>query len=421
MTDHQNSSAESCELQTLLEVRDFLRDISTGADVTDASRDSATEFVALLDAEYAEKWEGSDGEPSNGKQPLMASRPAPPVPSDHTFSVAQSAQETALRDIVSWKEDVLGDRSKPRGPYDCAPEVTEAFDRGARMAFYRCALRASEALASQPSPAATVKDTPKQFLMQRDPAAPVETEDDTEDMAAVGRAFMEAIEQARLSDPWVKTWAPIQCPSEIIFDLLNREVDQESQAKEPEASGGLCAVAPHEVQVGSSVVGSRTATSERMDVTAGETAPHFQCSAGSEAVDPVRRAFRNADAQDWEHLSSLLGYGGHGKFWRHVFEEVREALLHTQPQSVLWCCHARGPDDVYAAPDYATALAWSDALNEVNWSKSSKLNIPDPASWDECLVRAAPAPWPYSQEAHAENLPKSVEGFSSPLPRPQSK
>jgi hypothetical protein len=275
MTDHQNSSAESCELQTLLEVRDFLRDISTGADVTDASRDSATEFVALLDAEYAEKWEGSDGEPSNGKQPLMASRPAPPVPSDHTFSVAQSAQETALRDIVSWKEDVLGDRSKPRGPYDCAPEVTEAFDRGARMAFYRCALRASEALASQPSPAATVKDTPKQFLMQRDPAAPVETEDDTEDMAAVGRAFMEAIEQARLSDPWVKTWAPIQCPSEIIFDLLNREVDQESQAKEPEASGGLCAVAPHAVQVGSSVVGSRTATSERMDVTAGETAPHF--------------------------------------------------------------------------------------------------------------------------------------------------
>jgi hypothetical protein len=57
-----------------------------------------------------------------------------------------AVMEAALRDIISWKEDVLGDRSKPRGPYDCAPEITEAFDRGARMAFYRCALRASEAL-----------------------------------------------------------------------------------------------------------------------------------------------------------------------------------------------------------------------------------------------------------------------------------
>lgn len=43
-----------------------------------------------------------------------------------------------------------------------------------------------------------------------------------EDMAAVGRAFMEAIEQARRADPWVKGWSPAQCPSEIIFDLLNR-------------------------------------------------------------------------------------------------------------------------------------------------------------------------------------------------------
>lgn len=46
--------------------------------------------------------------------------------------------------------------------------------------------------------------------------------EEAEDMAAVGQAFMEAIEQARQSDPWVKDWAPAQCPSEIIFDLLNR-------------------------------------------------------------------------------------------------------------------------------------------------------------------------------------------------------
>lgn len=49
--------ADQEHLQLLLEVRDFLRDISTGAPVTDSSRDHATEFVALLDARYAEQWE----------------------------------------------------------------------------------------------------------------------------------------------------------------------------------------------------------------------------------------------------------------------------------------------------------------------------------------------------------------------------
>lgn len=43
-----------------------------------------------------------------------------------------------------------------------------------------------------------------------------------EDMAAVGRAFMDAIDQARMADPWVKDWSPSQCPSEIIFQLINR-------------------------------------------------------------------------------------------------------------------------------------------------------------------------------------------------------
>ncbi len=38
--------------QLLSEIRDFLQDISTGAPVTDASRDAATEFVALLPDEF---------------------------------------------------------------------------------------------------------------------------------------------------------------------------------------------------------------------------------------------------------------------------------------------------------------------------------------------------------------------------------
>jgi hypothetical protein len=86
----------------------------------------------------------------------------------------------------------------------------------------------------------------------------------------------------------------------------------------------------------------------------------------------------------------------------------------------LWCCHVRGPDDVYAAPDYVTALAWSDALNEINWRGASSLKIENPKSFEDCLIKAVPAPWPYSPELHAENLPKSIAGFTAPTDSPRN-
>ena len=76
----------------------------------------------------------------------------------------------------------------------------------------------------------------------------------------------------------------------------------------------------------------------------------------------------------------------------------------------LWCCHARGPDDVYAAPDYETALKWSDMLNSINWDAKTGV----PFSWNDCLIKAAPAKWPYSAESHAKDLPRSVAGFALP-------
>lgn len=85
--------------------------------------------------------------------------------------------------------------------------------------------------------------------------------------------------------------------------------------------------------------------------------------------------------------------------------------------SILWCCHVRGPDDVYAAPDYETALAWSDILNEMNW-RCEKYPKPgafeNPRNYADCLVKAVPAPWPHSAEAHARDMPKSIEGFRLP-------
>lgn len=80
---------------------------------------------------------------------------------------------------------------------------------------------------------------------------------------------------------------------------------------------------------------------------------------------------------------------------------------------ILWCCHARGPDDVHAAPDYETALAWSDILNAVNWRGLNGTVVP-PASYDDCLIKAAPAIWPHSAELHAEDMPKSIAGFAIP-------
>ena len=52
----------------------------------------------------------------------------------------------ALRDIVSWKNDTLGERKDDDVLTPSERASREAFDRGARMAFYGCADRASRAL-----------------------------------------------------------------------------------------------------------------------------------------------------------------------------------------------------------------------------------------------------------------------------------
>lgn len=59
--------------------------------------------------------------------------------------------------------------------------------------------------------------------------------------------------------------------------------------------------------------------------------PYRQWHGRDETVDAVRHAFRNADAKDWEHLLRCIPDSGHGKFWKAVFEEVREALHDSKP------------------------------------------------------------------------------------------
>jgi hypothetical protein len=72
----------------------------------------------------------------------------------------------------------------------------------------------------------------------------------------------------------------------------------------------------------------------------------------------------------------------------------------------LWCCHVRGPDDVLAAPDYATALAWSDQLLEIDRDV-------DHSDADRPFLSAVPAPWPYSEADHAANIKKSADYFGN--------
>lgn len=43
-------------------------------------------------------------------------------------------------------------------------------------------------------------------------------------------------------------------------------------------------------------------------------------------IERLHAPWQNADEVDWTHLDNLLGYSGHGQFWRAVLKEVRAAL-----------------------------------------------------------------------------------------------
>ena len=76
---------------------------------------------------------------------------------------------------------------------------------------------------------------------------------------------------------------------------------------------------------------------------------------------------------------------------------------------MLWCLHVRASDEVHPAPDYETALKWADYLFD-RFDKLAVLkrdeNMP--------LLRAVPAPWPWSAESHAAGLDKSIADWTLP-------
>lgn len=72
----------------------------------------------------------------------------------------------------------------------------------------------------------------------------------------------------------------------------------------------------------------------------------------------------------------------------------------------LWCMHVIGPDDVHAAPDKETAQNWADWLNAEAAKSAAMIGEDDP------MVKATVAPWPYSAESHADDLPRAVAIFA---------
>jgi len=67
----------------------------------------------------------------------------------------------------------------------------------------------------------------------------------------------------------------------------------------------------------------------------------------------------------------------------------------------LWCMHHIGPDDVYPAPDFATAQKWAD------WANDAFAEHAD-------ISRFVVAVWPWDAESHAAGLDESIAGWTLP-------
>lgn len=78
---------------------------------------------------------------------------------------------------------------------------------------------------------------------------------------------------------------------------------------------------------------------------------------------------------------------------------------HYKLEEPLWAMHVIGPDDIYPAPDFETAVQWCAEQNAAFAKSSAETGV---------LAAFVPALWPLSAEAHAEGLAASVAGWTLP-------
>lgn len=96
----------------LSEIRDFLQDISTGAPVTDASRDHATEFVACL--------AGQPQSPGLSREAVLSA-----VIAAGNCGIGDTGPDGKWRAIACNDESLKGDRHYFREDCDCS-KITDA-------------------------------------------------------------------------------------------------------------------------------------------------------------------------------------------------------------------------------------------------------------------------------------------------------
>lgn len=126
------------------------------------------------------------------------------------------------------------------------------------------------------------------------------------------------------------------------------------------------------------------------------------CMSGDprDRLSPLQRRNMN-DAVD--AILSLAPFADYAAGRRAGLEEAAEARL------MAWCVHVRGPDDVVPVPDYETAIALCDAVNE----QHRKIVEKDPSdNWPR--VSAVPAPWPYGAASYAESAARGNLDYGVP-------
>lgn len=84
----------------------------------------------------------------------------------------------------------------------------------------------------------------------------------------------------------------------------------------------------------------------------------------------------------------------------------------SHPESVpgLWALHVEGPDDLYAAPSQEAA---EKRAVEFNAWWTARRAAGETRSEFAPTVNAVAVPWPYTPEAHAEDLPDWEEEWSA--------
>jgi hypothetical protein len=85
-------------------------------------------------------------------------------------------------------------------------------------------------------------------------------------------------------------------------------------------------------------------------------------------------------------------------------------MLAAQRAKILWCVHVLGPDDMHAMPSYDVAAKnVNELITALFTERTATLDV---------LCLPVVAVWPYSSEAHREDLKRRAWAPAAPVSRP---